>query len=172
MKIGLQISLLLLLNGNILFSQSSLNSQDIKHISKSTYPVFQRENILVNEYPIFNRPIDSVIIAFKMSCTLYHNGVRMCSNDYFTLIDNNVRIISFTLSSAEVSIRNPNITVNMNLVYLKTKFPELFANLRTEYYNNKLCKVASFYDSSENELRLYLRKNKLELIRYFESEDL
>lgn len=170
-KIGTQLFLVIMLSGSILLSQSFLNSSHLYRKSEEMYPLFQRRDILVNDIQFFNIPIDSLRIAFNMSCNPYNNGVRTCSNNYLTFIDNNARVISFTLFNKNGLLKNPNISVGMKVADLKKNYPDLFANVRTDTYKSVLYKVVSFYDLNENEIRLYLNRNSLVLIRYYESEE-
>ena len=169
---GTLLFLLLLLSGMELFSQSFINPSYLNRKSEEKCPLFQRPEVLVNDIQFFNLPIDSLTKAFDMNCTAYHNGVRTCSNNFLTFIDNNISVISFTLYSKDCLMNDPNLSVGMKLSDLKINYPDLFVNVRTDICNNKLMKVVSFYDLNENEIRLYLNKKSLVLIKYFESEEL
>ena len=169
---GTLLFLLLLLSETILFSQSLINPSYLNQKSEEKYPLFKRSEVLVNNIQFFNLPIDSLIKAFDMDCTAYYNGVRTCSNNFLNFTDNNISVISFTLSSKDCSMNDPNISVGMKLSDLKVNYPDLFVNVRTDVYNDKLMKVVSFYDINENEIRLYLNKKSLVLIKYFESEEM
>jgi hypothetical protein len=61
-----------------------------------------------------------------------------------TFIDNNARVISFTLFNKNGFLKNPNISVGMKVADLKKNYPDLFANVRTDTYKNVLYKVVSF----------------------------